>query len=231
MAFAYVGHTTHNTGSTTGTTIVPSALSVTAGDLVVFFARWETDDTGSTTISISDDLSSTWTGPYQVWTGSSTEDQHIGMFWTTAPSTGSMTATGTLSVTEAYRRGWLANFSGSGSYSLVDHDNDARSTNGATWSTPALSVSTGDLVVLGLGEYNQTAVPVPDSPLVEFVDTTLVLGAGYYYVITSGGTFTPSGTYTANDSFVAKSFAFRETGAAGVSAPIAMYHYMQTMRL
>ena len=211
MTISFSSANTRNISNVNGTDLNSNGVSVTAGQLVVYVGRWEAGGSSdAATVSVSDNLSSTWDTVRYERTASS-EDSNIAVSWALAASTGTMTVTGTLSAGREYRRAQLTIYDTSG-VTLADNDIATSPTNSSTWTGGSVDYTDGDLTVCCLGNYNSSSDPgVASSGMTEGTSGTLV--HTFYRVMSGSGTFSPVGDWASDDSYAVVSLLFTEGGA------------------
>jgi hypothetical protein len=211
MTISFSSADTRNISNVNGTDLNSNGVSVTAGQLVVYVGRWEAGGSSdAATVSVSDNLSSTWDTVRYERTASS-EDSNIAVSWALAASTGTMTVTGTLSAGREYRRAQLTIYDTSG-VTLADNDIATSPTNSSTWTGGSVDYTDGDLTVCCLGNYNSSSDPgVASSGMTEGTSGALV--HTFYRVMSGSGTFSPVGDWASDDSYAVVSLLFTEEGA------------------
>ena len=215
MTISFSSANTRNISNVNGTDLNSNGVSVTAGQLVVYVGRWEAGGSSdAATVSVSDNLSSTWDTVRYERTASS-EDSNIAVSWALAASTGTMTVTGTLSAGREYRRAQLTIYDTSG-VTLADNDIATSPTNSSTWTGGSVDYTDGDLTVCCLGNYNSSSDPgVASSGMTEATSGEFV--HTFYRVMSGSGTFSPVGDWASDDSYAVVSLLFTEEGGTTVN--------------
>lgn len=212
------------TSSAAANTIVTSAISVTAGELLVVAFRWE-GTAGDTITGTYSDGGAGLSWSSVIYSGTSSgETERMAVAYATVLSTGNITVTFTFdsSATRTYRT-WhslRATFTES-SYSLADSATAQDGANVSTWLCGEVTVSSNDLVLVHCAHYNSGTNASTPSGFTHGYDGGLF--ELFYQIYSSGGDYTVSAGWSAGtESYATVALVFHGNASATANS----YYYM-----